>query len=236
MLQTRRVTLIGGRALSSTVRELRLRSEEGHPWPFRAGQWINVHLDTPLGRMTRAYSIASPPGGADPAAFDIAVTRVADGPVSTVLHDVPTGAVLDVDGPHGFFTHDEGSPSVFVGTGTGLAPLRSMIGDELAKDAGFSGTLLFGCRATADILWRDELSAWADRHPGFRFEVTLSRPDAGWAGRSGYVQDHLTDIITAYARPHVYICGLSKMVGEVRQILKTRLGFDRKHIHSERYD
>jgi ferredoxin-NADP reductase len=34
---------------------------------------------------------------------------------------------------------------------------------------------------------------------------------------------------------HLYICGLSRMVSEVRRTAK-ELGFDRKHIHSERYD
>lgn len=37
-------------------------------------------------------------------------------------------------------------------------------------------------------------------------------------------------------RPHVFVCGLSEMVNDVRDLLKQSLGYDRKHIHSERYD
>jgi NADPH-dependent ferric siderophore reductase len=34
----------------------------------------------------------------------------------------------------------------------------------------------------------------------------------------------------------VFVCGLSAMVNEVRTVLKQALGYDRKHIHTERYD
>jgi len=32
------------------------------------------------------------------------------------------------------------------------------------------------------------------------------------------------------------VCGLSDMVNAVRAHLKQELGYDRKHIHTERYD
>jgi NADPH-dependent ferric siderophore reductase len=34
----------------------------------------------------------------------------------------------------------------------------------------------------------------------------------------------------------VYVCGLTRMVQEVRRVLKADLGYDRKQIRSERYD
>jgi NAD(P)H-flavin reductase len=97
-------------------------------------------------------------------------------------------------------------------------------------------TLLFGVRSQADILWREELEQWAARDPQFKLEVTLSRPDAGWSGRVGYVQAHAAALARELGEPHVFICGLSRMVGEVRALCKGELGYDRKRIHSERYD
>jgi NAD(P)H-flavin reductase len=97
-------------------------------------------------------------------------------------------------------------------------------------------TLLFGVRSTADILWRDELESLAAREPNFRLEVTLSRPEAGWRGRVGYVQLHVAELARSLGAPHVFICGLSPMVGAVRALCKTELGYDRKRVHSERYD
>lgn len=96
--------------------------------------------------------------------------------------------------------------------------------------------LLFGVRTQEDILWREQLEAWAARDPRFQLAVTLSRPDQGWQGRAGYVQAHLRELSAALGEPHVFICGLSRMVSEVRAVCKGELGYDRKRIHSERYD
>jgi len=57
----------------------------------------------------------------------------------------------------------------------------------------------------------------------------LSRPPATWRGRRGYVQSHVTELAGAL-RPHVYVCGLNKMVSEVRRVLKQELGYDRRLI------
>jgi NAD(P)H-flavin reductase len=106
--------------------------------------------------------------------------------------------------------------------------------------------LLFGVRHEADVLWRAELEALAAAEPFVRFVITLSRPGEGWSGRRGYVQDHVEGLWTELdalgagssgtARPHVYVCGLEKMVGSVRELLRKKMGLERKQVHSERYD
>ena len=144
-----------------------------------------------------------------------------------------------MDGPHGFFTRERerDQPALFVATGTGLCPLRAMLQEELARASdGPPLGLLFGCRSQADILWRDELQAWSTAHARFQTWVTLSRCDEQWGGARGYVQAHLGAALEALGRPHVFVCGLSKMVGEVRAVLKQQHGYDRKLVHSERYD
>ena len=96
--------------------------------------------------------------------------------------------------------------------------------------------LLFGCRSRADILWRDELEAWSANDARLKLWVTLSRGDDAWTGARGYVQTQLGTALEALGRPHVFVCGLSKMVGDVRAVLKQQHGYDRKLVHSERYD
>lgn len=208
----------------------------GAPFSFRAGQWLNLLVETAQGPEKRAYSIASGPAVRP---IELAVTHVPTGAVSPPLQVFPEGTELACDGPYGFFTRDgaaAAAPALFVGTGTGLSPLRSMLTEILADPAHPPVTLLFGVRTQADILWREELEAWAARDPGFRLEVTLSRPDPGWTGRIGYVQTHVVPLARALDGAHVFICGLSPMVTAVRAICKEELGLDRKRIHSERYD
>jgi ferredoxin-NADP reductase len=236
MVETRKkARIVQGRALSPTVRSLLLEPAAG-PLEFEPGQWLNLYVPTDAGLQKRAYSIASAPGAA---LVELAITLVEAGVASPTLHALQTGAELDIDGPHGFFTRDDATrraPALFVATGTGLSPLLSMLlaWREQADRAPI--TLLFGCRSQADILWREQLEQLAEQDSLFRLAVTLSRPEPGWNGRFGYVQQHLAELAGELPEPHVFICGLNRMVSEVRVLCKTALGYDRKRIHSERYD
>ncbi len=228
-------TLVQSRMMSPSVASLSL-AVRGGSLQFRAGQWLNVHLPGSAGPLKRAYSIASAPG--DPL-LELAVTLVAGGEASPLLHALQPGQQLDFDGPHGLFTRDAAAcaaPALFVATGTGLSPFRSMLRARESQSGAAPITLLFGARTQADILWRDELESLSQRDKTFRLEVTLSRPDSRWSGRGGHVQAHLASLARELAAPAVYICGLTRMVAEVRSILKGELGYDRRRIHSERYD
>lgn len=233
--------LIAARPLSPSVRELVFERADGHVLHFQPGQWVNLHLPLPSGELRRAYSIASPPGDGS-SRFEIAITRV--GPGSQYLHELAPGASLRATGPLGVFTRapDEPAPSLFVGTGTGVTPLLSMIRAALAWGSTAPLFLLFGVRCEEDILYRPLLDQLTRAHANLRCEVTLSRPSADWAGRCGYVQAHLTQIVAELRAqadatpPRAFVCGLDRMVSSVRDTLRDDLGFERKRVHAERYD
>jgi ferredoxin-NADP reductase len=233
------VKLVRTAQLSPTAKAFVWRNADGQPLEYIAGQWFNFDVETPQGLVRRAYSIASAPSTAHPDQLEIAVTRVLDGGSGSIaLHALEPGSELAIDGPHGFFTREQAhaQPAVFVATGTGVCPLRAMLQDELQAPDGPALRLLFGCRTEADILWREEFQAWAAKYPRFSFDVTLSRGSAQWSGLRGYVQEHLHTLLTDCERPHIYVCGLTKMVSEVRKVAKEQLGYDRRMVHSERYD
>jgi CDP-4-dehydro-6-deoxyglucose reductase, E3 len=236
------VRLTRARMLSPSVRELGFEriDEGGAPFTFAAGQWVSLVLPLAEGEARRAYSIASPPNGTP--MFEVAITKVADGPGSTYLHELPIGSTIRVIGPQGFFTRapKAGHPSLFVGTGTGVTPLRSMIKDALAAGETSPLTLLFGVRHDTERLYCDELEALEKQHPNFRVLYSISRPGPDWQGLTGYVQTHVEklwrELEATGTPPHVYICGLERMVGAVRDLLRKQMGVDRKQVHSERYD
>ncbi len=235
------VRLAAARKLAPAVRLLAFERVDGGPMVFEPGQWINLVLPLPEGDTRRAYSIASAPDGAG--RFEVAVTRVEGGPGSSFLHDLDVGRELVAVGPQGFFTRPPLAthPSLFVGTGTGVTPLRSMIHAALAAGSATPMRLLFGTRTPEDVLFADELASLAARHPNFRAECTLSRAPESWTGRRGYVQEHVKELWQELAAGatepvHVYVCGLQRMVGAVRDLVKADLGATRREIHSERYD
>jgi ferredoxin-NADP reductase len=233
--------LIASRPLSPGVRELVFERADARPLVFEAGQWVNLVLPLPSGEIRRAYSIASPPDGSG--RFEIAVTRVSGGPGSQYLHELREGEMLHAIGPHGLFTRapDDPLPALFVATGTGVTPLRSMMRAAQRGGACPPMWLLFGARFEEDILYEEEFRAWAAM-PGMRYEITLSQGSPSWQGRRGYVQLHVPELwkslteAVAPSMPDVYVCGLERMVHTVRNLARTELGVGRKQVHIERYD
>ena len=240
--------LTRSRMLSPHVRELGFErlgiSGAAETFTFTAGQWVSLVLPLAEGEARRAYSIASPPDGTP--TFEVAVTRVTEGPGSTYLHELPVGSTVRAVGPQGFFTRppNAGHPSLFVGTGTGVTPLRSMIKAALTAGEGSPMTLLFGVRYDTERLYADELEALVELHPNLRVLYSISQPGQDWRGLRGYVQSHVESLwreletkgATTNTPPHAYICGLERMVGSVRELLRKQMGVDRKQVHSERYD
>jgi CDP-4-dehydro-6-deoxyglucose reductase, E3 len=234
--------LVSTTPLSPSVRSLVLRRTDGAPVEFRPGQFVSLLAPSRPELEKRSYSIASAPLGTD--SLELAVTRVIGGAFSNLLHELQPGDVLTGLGPEGLFTRaaDDPRPALFVGTGTGLAPLRSMAAAALACDARAPLTFLLGFRHEEDILYRAELERWAAEHPHVSVHFTLSQPVDGelsWCGRRGYVQNHLAEIVRAHPSPQdvqVYICGLTKMVTAVKDLARGELALPRRHVHTERFD
>lgn len=236
--------LVGARSLTPSVRELTFERSDGQPMTFEPGQWVNAVLPVAVeeaSAIKRSYSIASAPDGSP--RFDIALTRVAGGPGSTWLTSLEPGAVLPFVGPHGFFTRSGAStvPSLMIATGTGVTPMRSMMRAAIAAGSRAPMWLLFGVRSEQDLVYRQDFEAMAASHPFIRFEPTLSRPPGGWTKRHGYVQTHVRDLWADLQSrgdglPHAYVCGLERMVGAVRELLRKDMGLPRQQVHTERYD
>jgi ferredoxin-NADP reductase len=235
------VEVVDRTQLAPSVRGLVFQRCDGRPVVFEPGQWLSLVLPLDAGDVRRSYSIASAPAG-DPR-FELAVTRVLGGAGSEYLCDLAPGAKLQAIGPQGFFTRapDDAAPALFVATGTGVTPLRSMLRAAVSRRSEAPLWLLLGVRHEADLLYRDELEALARERPNVRVDFTLSRPHDAWTGRRGYVQHHVPQLWDALAslgsgEPHLYVCGLEKMVTSVRDLVRKQLGAPRQRVHSERYD
>jgi ferredoxin-NADP reductase len=226
--------------LSPSVRSLELRMVDGGPVGHAAGQYVDLVLPTGRGLpFRRSYSIASAPDPARPEVFEVAVTRVEGGPTSEALHALEPGGRVEVEGPQGTFLRtvdDRRHPGLFVAAGTGLAPLRAMLTEDVRLPDGPPLVLLFGCRSPRDLLWGDELRSWTEACPRFRMHVTLSRPPPDWAGLSGYVQKHARELGARLPGARAYVCGLSAMVDDVVRLLERDAGIPHAAMRYETYD
>ena len=205
---------------------------------FVAGQWLSAKEHKPDGEeITRAYSIASPPNGSNRFAF--CLNRVVDGFMSNFLCDLEVGAEVPFQGPFGnFILRPPMRDTLFIATGTGIAPFRSMLHWVLADESRHQGRqlwLLFGSRTEKDVYYHDEFLKLAADHVNLHYLPTLSRGANEWQGLRGYVQEHVAAIVGDRKDMHAYICGLDRMVSANRSLLK-ELRWDRKSIIIEKYD
>ena len=236
--QTFTARLVRSAALSELTKHLEFEMQVVPRFGFVAGQWLSFKTNMSDGEeITRAYSIASPPS--DDNRFALCLNRVQDGFMSNSLCDMKEGDEIGCQGPFGdFILRPPMRDTVFIATGTGIAPFRSMLHWLLCDESRHQGKhlwLVFGNRTEKDIYYHDEFFGLAQEHENFHYLPTLSRGGPDWQGLRGYVQEHVPAIVEGRTDMHAYICGLDKMVKANRELLKT-LGWDRKSILFEKYD
>jgi ferredoxin-NADP reductase len=236
--QTHTARLVRSVPLSDLTKHLELEMPAMSRFGFVPGQWLSFQQAKPDGdELTRAYSISSPPG--DDARFALCLNRVQDGFMSNFLCDMKEGDEIRCQGPFGdFILRPPMRDTIFIATGTGIAPFRSMLHWLLADESRHQGRqlwLVFGNRTEKDIYYHDEFLRLAAAHPNFHYWPALSRASTEWKGLRGYVQEHVAGLAKGRTDMHAYICGLDKMVTVNRELLKS-LGWDRKSIRYEKYD
>lgn len=229
--------LVRSVSLTDDTKHLEFAVEDVPRFDFAAGQFVSMKEPHDGREITRAYSIASPPR--DNNTFDLCLNRVPEGFFSNFLCDLAEGETVPFHGPHGYFVlKNPVRDSLFVGTGTGIAPLRGMLHWLLADESRHRGHefwLVFGVRYQRDLYYNEEFMQMAREHQNFHYLPTLSRDNLGWTGARGYVQEHVRRLAHGRTDMDAYICGLKDMVLANRNLLK-ELGWDRKAVIYERFD
>lgn len=191
---------------------------------FKAGQY--VQLEVPEYKLTkgpefRAYSIASPPDEHE--TIGLVITKVPGGAVTTYVHEyLQVNEELTMRGPFGeFCLRDSDRDMLMIATGSGIAPIRSMLSKISAEKYPRKITFFFGDRKPADLIYYDELRELEGSVENFTYIPTLSRTTAedNWEGERGRVTDLIKNHVVDNANIDVYICGLPAMVNSCLEIL-----------------
>jgi ferredoxin-NADP reductase len=224
--------LVSGKDLAPGIRHFEFEILDSDKFTFAPGQFISLKYDLAGRQITRAYSLASAPRGNR---FDLCLNLVPHGLFSAHLFTLKPGAEIEFAAPLGYFTvRDPSRDLLFIATGTGVAPFRSMVWSHLDK-IKTRVSLLFGTRYEEAILYRAEFEEGTRKYQNFNYWPTLTKAGATWQGRTGRVQAHLEEALAGRREIDIYLCGLKEMVDDVRNWLKQR-GYDRKQIIYEKYD
>ncbi|HTW63191.1 MAG TPA: FAD-binding oxidoreductase, partial [Bryobacteraceae bacterium] len=217
-----RATVVEFRDIAPEVRHFVFEVPEVEELHFKPGQFVSLKETLNGKKITRPYSIASMPDGNR---FELCLNLVHEGVFTPHLFALQPGDSIEMSAPLGFFVvRDPAKDALFIATGTGIAPFRSMAPGYLSHPQAKQLTLLFGVRHEQTIYYCGDFEALASQHANFRFWPSLSRAQSSWAGRTGHVQNHLSEALAGRNDLDVYICGLKAMVDDVRGILK-ELGF-----------
>lgn len=212
------------RNLTDEIKELRLLLTNSDSITFKAGQYIQFQVpeyeECPES-VYRAYSIASP--AYEPDAINLIVTKVPGGLATTYIHEVlKEGDEVIFNGPYGdFYLRDSDREIFFVATGSGLAPIMSILYQMAEEKNPRKATLVFGERHKKDLFYVEEIEAFKQRVPHLEVILTLSRPeeDDVWKGERGRVTNVLEKIIKNGDNKEAYLCGHPAMVESCVELL-----------------
>jgi ferredoxin-NADP reductase len=200
---------------------------------FVAGQYVSFAVSDQGHR--RSWSICSSPSIDH--GFEIVIDPAPMGVGTQFLQSMKPGDEAQVLGPLGRFVIDESGAEqaiVFIATGVGITPFRSMILDLLqVKNDQRPMTLYWGLRHAEDLIWQDEFQELSAHFKNFRFHPVLSRAAQEWPLCRGRV----TDCLSIHALPEnagYYLCGNDQMITDVRSLLEGK-GVAPERIHREKF-
>jgi CDP-4-dehydro-6-deoxyglucose reductase len=226
-------TVIRLHRFAADVTGVGLALPSGPRFRYQPGQYVSVLLGD---GERRSFSMASAykPG----ASIELHVRHRAGGRFSeTALRDLKVGHSLELEGPFGQVQWRQGlGPAILMGTGTGVAPLKALLEHGLIGGGQREMWLYWGGRALPDLYLRDHFHTLAQKHPRMHFIPVLSRPDSGWAGRRGYVQDVVAEDFADLHNAHIYACGSGIMIDAARARLATLAGFDEDRFFCDSFE
>ncbi len=176
------------------------------PMSFLPGQF---NMLTAFGIGEAAISVSSAPSSRGP--LEHTVRDV--GPVTHALCTTQIGDLVGVRGPFGTdwglgeLEDDAASDAVVVAGGIGLAPLRGAVNELVSRrrDGGGRVFVVVGARDPSQIVFRDDLDAWAKAGAEVSVTVDVSAPE--WTGHVGLVTSLLGNARFDPQRAAAFVCG-----------------------------
>ncbi|MBM7367844.1 2Fe-2S iron-sulfur cluster-binding protein [Gordonia hydrophobica] len=228
------ITMYPVRDFSGTVAVLdeiapdvrRLVVDLDEPMDFNAGQYVQLNL--PDGD-DRPYSIANAPHERGRVELHIKRTENGAATAGWVFDRLAVGDVVTLSGPYGkfYFRPDRDKPLLLLGSGTGLAPLVSILKTVMAiedEDGEWEHEVVMyhGVALENGLYDREWFEQVADERDWFSYRPAVSREECD--GRQGRVPALLTEDFPRAGGNVAYICGNPAMVEDtMRALMKARL-------------
>ncbi|RAU89816.1 ferredoxin reductase [Mycobacterium colombiense] len=209
----------------------------GFNFDYQPGQYIGIGLLMDGRWRWRSYSLTSAPAGKTPRSaagpartVSITVKAMPEGFLSShLVAGVEPGTIVRLAAPQGnFVLPDPAPPSIlFLTAGSGITPVMSMLRTLVRRNQIGDIVHLHSAPTESDVMFRAELAALADEHPGYRMRLRETRTQ----GRLDLsVLDHE---VPDWRERQTWACGPEGMLAEAeRAWLAAGVG---EHLHLERF-
>ena len=193
---------------------------------FRPGQYVSLGVTVDGALIQRPYSVVALHGHSD--RLELFIRGVPDGALSSRLWALPMGARVRVGQPKGLFVLDENDhrPRLFIGTGTGLAPLLAMLEALMERGDDTTSVLVHGVSYRDELAYGYRIASWMATGLPLVYRPTLSRPEdprnEGWRGFSGRADAAVSRLLEEMPMLRdgvAYMCGNGSMVEACSRIL-----------------
>ena len=221
--------------LADDVMVLQLKLPANERLQFLAGQYIEFLLKD---GSRRSFSMGNAPH--DDEFLQLHVRHVAGGQFTDhVFGKMKERDILRFEGPLGtfFLREDSSKPVILVASGTGFAPIKSILEHAFRKGIARPMTLYWGGRRPKDLYMNDLPVRWAQEHPHFKYVPVVSDalPEDHWSGRTGFVHCAVMQDFPDLSGHQVYACGVPVMVDSARKDFVQQCGLPELEFYADSF-
>lgn len=198
----------------------------------------------------RSYSLANNPEEKSKLMFNIRLAappkeikyNAPPGIVSSYLFSLKPGDLVNIRGPFGnFMAKNSEAEMLLIGGGVGMAPLRSIIFDQLkGKNSQRKISYWYGARSLNEVFYEQDFNLLKEHYSNFKWTLALSepQPEDQWRGASGYIHEV---VFEQYLKRHpapedveYYLCGPPLMIKACVRMLD-ELGVEEENIFRDEF-
>lgn len=152
--------------------------------------------------------------------FDFCIKKA--GKVTKAIHDMKVGDKVGLRGPFGKGFEDanfKGRDVIIVGSGVGLAPVRTMIVRMLENRQDFGRVVVIGSALSyEDLVYKEDLIQWKNSKSA-EVLYALSNPTDKVEAHVGYINDLLPDLGLDWKNASAIICASPRRIKAVAKDL-----------------
>jgi len=208
------------------------------PEPY-ASVWHAQHIfdltaQNPTGEKSNNYSLASDPGSESKLRLNVRIATPPPGQDcppglgSAHMFQLRPGDTLTALGPFGdFHIRPTQREMVYIGGGSGMAPLRSHITHLFQTQAtARKVSFWYGARSRQELFYQEHFGSLAEKFSNFSFHPALSSPleSDGWSGPTGFIHEVVYEnYLKNHAYPNAiefYLCGPPQMMKACQKMLR----------------